>query len=281
MAKKKLEVTITPKRTNDQDSNFETLSAGLFLHLVGSPLASYNKVEVHTHTLFLVQLPVKVPCARFEAHPDRRSKKSSTLKNLLVLLFSPTSSLAKMVSAKKSRSSTSGTSAAATPTKTSSDTLIDSHVSSNQAQKAFSALAAHISKRKADSESNSNVKKVLPLDSDNPSNETIYLQLTVKKLNPSKMIKPIRIPLEHSLQTSDVSVCLLVKDPQREYKDLLTTLNIKLVERVVGVSKLKGKFKAFDARRGLMNDHQLFLADDRIVPLLPKLLGKKFFDAKK
>lgn len=95
-------------------------------------------------------------------------------------------------------------------------------------------------------------------------------------------IKSIRSPLAHPLidpRTS--SVCLITKDPQREYKDLLETKNIKFISRVVGVEKLKGKFKPFEARRQLLRDHGLFLADDRVVPLLPTLLGKMFFDAKK
>lgn len=80
---------------------------------------------------------------------------------------------------------------------------------------------------------------------------------------------------------SDASVCLLTKDPQREYKDLLQAKGIRLVSRVVGVTKLKGKFKPFDARRELARDHDMFLADDRIVPMLPKLCGSVFYKDRK
>lgn len=76
-------------------------------------------------------------------------------------------------------------------------------------------------------------------------------------------------------------MCLITKDPQREYKDLLETHNIKFISRVVGLEKLKGKFKPFEARRILLKENGLFLADDRIIPLLPKLLGSKWFEAKK
>lgn len=79
----------------------------------------------------------------------------------------------------------------------------------------------------------------------------------------------------------ETSICLLTKDPQREYKDLLAAQGINFISRVVGVSKLKGKHKPFEARRQLLKDHGMFLADQRIVPLLPGLLGKMFFDAKK
>ena len=82
-------------------------------------------------------------------------------------------------------------------------------------------------------------------------------------------------------KAGSVSVCLLVKDPQREYKDLLTSQGIKAVDRVVGLTKLKGKFAPYEARRSLVKDHDIFLADDRIVPMLPKVCGKIFFEAKK
>ena len=77
------------------------------------------------------------------------------------------------------------------------------------------------------------------------------------------------------------SVCLITKDPQREYKDLLESHGIRFINRVVGIEKLKGKFKPFEARRMLLKENDLFLADERVVPLLPGLLGKKFFEAKK
>ncbi|KAJ9478331.1 Ribosome biogenesis protein UTP30 [Pseudozyma hubeiensis] len=149
-----------------------------------------------------------------------------------------------------------------------------------QVLKAFRALSAHIARRSKPSSTD------LPLDGPSgslrdPSN-TVYLQLTLSHLSPTSHVKPVRINLPHALHTpGDVSVCLLVKDPQREYKDLLVERGIKSISRVVGVTKLKGKFKPFDARRALVQDHDLFLADSRIVPTLPNLCGKVFFDAKK
>lgn len=88
--------------------------------------------------------------------------------------------------------------------------------------------------------------------------------------------------IEHPLvDPRTTSVCLITKDPQREYKDLLESNNIKFISRVVGIEKLKGKFKGFDARRLLLRENGLFLADNRVLPLLPSLLGKQWFKAKK
>lgn len=60
-----------------------------------------------------------------------------------------------------------------------------------------------------------------------------------------------------------------------------TEHNIKFVNRVVDTDKLRGKWKPFEARRNLARENDIWLADERIVPSLPKLLGKVFFDAKK
>lgn len=47
-----------------------------------------------------------------------------------------------------------------------------------------------------------------------------------------------------------------------------------------GISKLRGKHAPFEARRQLRKSHSLFLADKRIVPLLPPLLGNAFIRSK-
>lgn len=155
-----------------------------------------------------------------------------------------------------------------------------SNIDSAQVLKAFSALSAHIARR------NTTTSSALPLDGPSgnfrdPSN-TVFLQLTTTVVSTNSHVKPVRINLPHALhEPEEVSVGLLVKDPQRAVKDQLVTEGIKCISRVVGVTKLKGKFKPYDARRALVQDHDLFLADARIVPTLPNLCGKVFFDARK
>lgn len=89
-------------------------------------------------------------------------------------------------------------------------------------------------------------------------------------------------PLPHPVHDATTSnVCLFVKDPQREYKDLLPTLGVNCVHRIIGVSKLKGKFAPFEARRQLLDEYDIFLCDERVGPLMPKLLGSKWQQRKK
>lgn len=42
---------------------------------------------------------------------------------------------------------------------------------------------------------------------------------------------------------------------------------------MVGLSKLRTKYESHEAKRQLCNSFDLFLADERVLPSLPKLLG--------
>lgn len=46
------------------------------------------------------------------------------------------------------------------------------------------------------------------------------------------------------------------------------------VAKVVGVSKLRTKYESAEAKRALCAAYDLFLADERVLPSLPKLLGE-------
>ncbi|KAG8684527.1 hypothetical protein FRC09_015331 [Ceratobasidium sp. 395] len=162
--------------------------------------------------------------------------------------------------------------------------LIDSHVSVKQVKLAVDALLKHAAKVQEERDETELL---------GAKDELVWLNVNVKQVHPEKKLKPFSLylligtgpsgrPLARPIVDPRTSpICLITKDPQREYKDLLAAQNIKFVSRVVGVTKLKGKFKPFEVRRQLLKDHGLFLADERVVPLLPKLLGKIFFNAKK
>ncbi|OAY64111.1 Ribosomal L1 domain-containing protein 1 [Ananas comosus] len=53
------------------------------------------------------------------------------------------------------------------------------------------------------------------------------------------------------------------------------------VADAIPLSALRSDFKPFEARRRLCASHDLFVADRRVLPLLPRLLGKSFFRKKK
>ena len=58
-------------------------------------------------------------------------------------------------------------------------------------------------------------------------------------------------------------------------------MGISSITKITGISKLRTKFKPFEAKRALCASFDIFAADSSILPLLPKLLGKKFFEKKK
>ena len=116
----------------------------------------------------------------------------------------------------------------------------------------------------------------------------MWLVLTTKKhVVDQKRLKPGKIPLPHSLHNSTSStICLITADPQRAFKNTIAhpTFPVPLaskVTRVIGIEKVGKRYKSFESRRQLLSEHDLFLADDRIITRLPKLLGKIFYGGSK
>ncbi|KAI4286078.1 MAG: hypothetical protein L6R38_000195 [Xanthoria sp. 2 TBL-2021] len=164
----------------------------------------------------------------------------------------------------------------------------------SQTLKASSALLKHISSesdRKAAASSTKNLLKATTDTSDQNDVldvEPVWLSLTTKKhIVDKRRLKPGKIPLPHSLnQSSTTTVCLISCDPQRQVKDTIahpsfpTALSSRIT-KVIGLSKLKARYRSFESRRQLLNDHDVFLADDRVITMLPKVLGKIFYQSPK
>lgn len=49
------------------------------------------------------------------------------------------------------------------------------------------------------------------------------------------------------------------------------------ITKTLSLTNLKKQYSTFEARRALLATHDIFLADDRIITYLPKLLGKIFY----
>lgn len=118
--------------------------------------------------------------------------------------------------------------------------------------------------------------------------EPIWLTLTTKKhIVDKKRLKPGKIPVPHSLHASPMTtICLITADPQRAFKDAIAhasfpTALFKRITRVIGLKKLSERYKSFESRRQLLREHDVFLADDRIITRLPQILGKTFYKGSK
>ncbi|EMC96628.1 hypothetical protein BAUCODRAFT_42475, partial [Baudoinia panamericana UAMH 10762] len=123
-------------------------------------------------------------------------------------------------------------------------------------------------------------------DADAEDQVPVWLVLTTKKhVVDKKRLKPGKIPLPHPyLDISDetLRVCLITADPQRKYKDLIShpAFPVELgsrIKRVLGLEKLKARYKSFESRRQLLGEYDVFLADDRVITYLPQVLGKVFY----
>ena len=82
--------------------------------------------------------------------------------------------------------------------------------------------------------------------------------------------------------SSDTSICLITPEPQRSFKDALdhpsfpTSLS-RRISKVISVEKLEKKYHSFESKRQLRDTFDIFLADDRIITYLAKILGKTFY----
>lgn len=72
-----------------------------------------------------------------------------------------------------------------------------------------------------------------------------------------------------------------MKDPQRLVKDYLTKHGHGGVTRVLGIEKLRKRYKTFEARRELLQMYDHFLVDNRVAPMVPRLLGNAFLKSKR
>ncbi|MCJ1410590.1 hypothetical protein MMC19_004676 [Ptychographa xylographoides] len=163
-----------------------------------------------------------------------------------------------------------------------------------QVRKASTALLQHIKSDAKRKETATSTRNLLATsdnsDDDTQSNqsEPIWLVLTTKKhIVDQKKLKPGKIPLPHSFHhPTSSTICLITADPQRSFKDIIAhpsfpTALASQITRVIGISKLLARYKSFESRRQLHGEHDVFLADDRIITRLPKSLGKIFYSGSK
>ncbi|KAL8825882.1 MAG: hypothetical protein Q9170_007622 [Blastenia crenularia] len=163
----------------------------------------------------------------------------------------------------------------------------------SQTLKASTALLKHIGTESDRKEAASTTKNLLKtsdgLDRNDASTAApIWLILTTKKhIADRRRLKPGKISLPHPLNTSPTTtVCLITCDPQRQVKDAIahpsfpTSLSSRIT-KIIGFSKLKARYSPFENRRQLLGEHDVFLADDRVITGLPAVLGKTFYRGSK
>ncbi|XP_075496648.1 uncharacterized protein LOC142533685 [Primulina tabacum] len=128
-------------------------------------------------------------------------------------------------------------------------------------------------------------------NSENEEGETddfMYLSMTLRKVLPENLtLAPHRIRLRHSLFSHDGSslsnTCLII-DGKRITSEgahkILESQGIP-ISQVIKLSKLKSDYKSFDSKKKLYDSFDVFFAVKGVIPLLPKVLGRVFYNKKK
>lgn len=89
--------------------------------------------------------------------------------------------------------------------------------------------------------------------------------------------------LPFSPQDASGEVCLIVRDPQRKWKDLVAAAqpSLSFVSRVISYRKLQKKFPQFADKRNLCSSFDLFMVDTTVKEKVYNTLGKAFFSTNK
>jgi ribosome biogenesis protein UTP30 len=122
----------------------------------------------------------------------------------------------------------------------------------------------------------------------------IQVQFSLARIPGNASPKPIRIEIPHPLvkvaadddnsNLQDVEACIIVKEESKPWvQDMVSRFPNELgcIKKVLGLQSLRIKHKSFEQRRALLARFDVFFADDRILPMLTKALGGKFFEKKK
>ena len=144
-------------------------------------------------------------------------------------------------------------------------------ISDSQISKALKALEIY------KTNTNGNTINVLS----NNYDDFIYLNFAFNKYPMRYSLSSNQILLKNGLYGSKFSsnICLIVKDPKSDFKDLQIEFPFNL--KIIDIQKLKLKYTKYENRRELMKKYDLFFCDSRILFVLRKLLGKCFYKSKK
>ena len=108
---------------------------------------------------------------------------------------------------------------------------------------------------------------------------SLSVALTKIPLNPTAI--QFMLPIPHSIwQSSDICIITSDKSP-KEAKEMIRSLDFPQVKKILPFQKLKSHHKSYESKKKVAYSYDLFLADGRIVPLLPSVIGKNFFLHKK
>jgi ribosomal protein L1 len=117
--------------------------------------------------------------------------------------------------------------------------------------------------------------------------EKVHMQLTLKRVPADPSPKPIPLAVPHPVRgtSGENSVCLFVKGDDKAWaKELLMEGAggpLSGVAKIISLEKLRTNYARFEQRRELLATYDMFMCDDRILPMMTQALGKTFLSRKK
>jgi ribosome biogenesis protein UTP30 len=131
--------------------------------------------------------------------------------------------------------------------------------------------------------------KKLPLLSDTDEslqNTPLFFQITTKQTltsDASPAFKPLTVPLPHSPYPSNATCLVITKDPHDLFASKLK--GNPRVQQCIGMGAIRKTYNSYEQLRRLRDgeiigeEPTFVLADERIVPSLPRVLGKAFYSS--
>ena len=129
------------------------------------------------------------------------------------------------------------------------------------------------------------------------NDRTVQVQFTLLRSPGNHSPKPIRLLIPHPLYKlcdanqdenaqalEEPEVCLIVKEESKPWVQAMIEKfpsHMGCIKKVLGLQSLRKKHAQYAQRRELLHKYTVFMADDRILPMLSKALGKDFYQAKK
>jgi len=135
--------------------------------------------------------------------------------------------------------------------------------------------------------------KLTLLSDDRP----VQLQFTLLRAPGENKPKPYQILIPHpfykladssddndSDDVEEPEICLIVKDESKPWcQEMIEKFpdHMGCIKKVLTLDSLRKKHQSFEQKRQLLSKYNMFMADNRILPMMSKALGKPFIKSKK
>lgn len=133
-------------------------------------------------------------------------------------------------------------------------------------------------------------EKLTLLGDDRP----VQVQLTLLRAPGKSKPKPAQLLIPHPFykladnkdddDVEEPEICLIVKEESKAWcQEMIEKFpdHMGCVKKVLTLDSLRKKHQSFVQKRQLLSKYNMFMADDRILPMMSKALGKAFIKAKK